>query len=52
MRPIEWEVEVVRQLGAEVYQDLKRRALEVGQADPRAVLEQLRAEASRLGLAA
>lgn len=47
-----WEEEVLRQLGAEVYRDLKRRALEPKQADPRAILENLRAEAARLGLAA
>lgn len=50
--PLAWDEEVLRQLGAEAYQDLKRRALEPKQADPRAVLELLRAEASRLGLAA
>jgi hypothetical protein len=50
MRPLEWEHEVVKQFGSEVYQDLKRRALEPKTVDVRVILENLRVEASRLGL--
>lgn len=39
-RPLEWDVWVAGRIGAEAYEDLKRRALQDDPADPGAVIRQ------------